>query len=85
MRQQYFFGFIQRCLDYIFISQNFQEIAKHTEILNAIITDHLFQNLNQFQSGPGLLKFHNTLVSNEEYLLTLKELIIKIKEELYSQ
>ena len=39
-RQQYFCGFIQRRLVYIFISQNFQEIAKHTDILNAISTDH---------------------------------------------
>ena len=39
-RQQYFFGFSQRRLNYIFISQNFQEIAKHTEHLNAIRTDH---------------------------------------------
>ena len=39
-RQQRFSGFIQRCLYYIFISQNFQEITKHIEILNAISTDH---------------------------------------------
>ena len=53
-RQQHFSGFIQRRLDYIFISQNFQEIAKNTEILNAISTDHSpvlcsFQNLNRCQ------------------------------------
>ena len=40
LRQQNFSAFIQRRLDYIFISQNFQEVAKHTEILNAISTDH---------------------------------------------
>ena len=38
-RKQHFSGFIQRRLDYI-ISQNFQEIAKHTKILNTISTDH---------------------------------------------
>ena len=38
-RQQHFSGFIQRRLDYIFISQNFQEIAVHTIILNPISTD----------------------------------------------
>ena len=32
-RQQYFSGFIQRCLDYIFISQNFQEIANKNKFL----------------------------------------------------
>ena len=79
--------FLQRRLDYIFISQNLQEIAKHTEILNAISTDHSpvlcsFQNLNQCQRGPGLWKFNNSLVSNEEYILRLKELINKVKGEL---
>ena len=54
--QQHFSGFIQRYLDYIFISENFQEIAKHREILNAISTDHSpvscsFQNLNQCERG----------------------------------
>ena len=67
-RQQHFSGFIQRRLDYIFVSQNFQKIPKHTEILNAISTDHspvlcLFQN--QCQRGPGLWKFNNSLVCNE--------------------
>ena len=79
--------FLQRRLDYIFISQNLQEIAKHTEILNAISTDHSpvlcsFQNLNQCQRGLGLWKFNNSLVSNEEYILRLKELINNVKGEL---
>ena len=86
-RQQYISDFIQRCLDYILISQNFQEIAKHTEILNTISIDHSpvlcsFQNLNQCQRGVGLWKFNNSLVSNEEYVLRLKELINKVKGEL---
>ena len=87
-RQQHFSGFIQRRLDCIFISQNFLEIAKHTEILNAINTDRfpvlclLFQNLNQFQGGSGLWKFNNSLVSNEQHVLRLKELINKVKGEL---
>ena len=79
--------FLQRRLDYIFISQNLQEIDKHTEILKAISTYHspalcLFQNLNQCQRGLGLWKFNNSLVSNEEYILRLKELINKVKGEL---
>ena len=85
--QQPFSGFIQRHLDYIFISQNFPERAKHTEILNATSTNHSpvlcsFQKLNQFQRGPGLQKFSNSLVSNEEYVLRLKELLNKVKGEL---
>ena len=86
-RHQHFSGFIQRLLDYIFISQNFQEIAIYTEILNAVSTDHSpilcsFQNLHQYQRGPGLWKFNNSLVCNEEYVLRLKELINKVKGEL---
>ena len=86
-RQQNFSGFIQRRLDHIFISQNFQEIAIHSEILNAISTDYLsvlysFQNLNQCQRGPGFWKFNNFLVCNEEYVLRLKELVSKVKGEL---
>ena len=86
-RQQCFSSFTQRRLDYIFISQNFQEIAKHTEILNAVSTDYSpvicsFQNLNEFERGPNLWKFNNSLVSNEEYVLRLKKLINKIKGEL---
>ena len=77
----------KRRLDYIFISQNFQEVAKYTEILNAISTDHSpvlcsFRNLNQFQRGPGLWKFNNSPVSNKEYVWRLKELINKIKGKL---
>ena len=83
-RQQPFSVFLQRHLDYIFISQSLQEIAKHTAILNAISTSHSpvlcsFQNFNQCQRGPGLWK---SLVCNEEYILRLKELINKVKGEL---
>ena len=70
---------------FVFISQNFQEIAKHTETLNTVSTDYSpvlcsFQNLNQFERGPNLWKLNNFLVSNEEYVLRLKNLLIKLKE-----
>ena len=50
-------------------------------------TDHCsvlcsFQNQNQFQWAPGLWKLNNSLASNEEYVLKLKELIDKIIGEL---
>ena len=71
---------IQRRLDYIFVSQHFQEIVKQTQLLIAISTDHSpvlcsFENINQCQRGPGLSKFIKSLVSNEEYVIRLKELI----------
>ena len=85
--QQHFSGFIQRRLDYIFVSQNFHEITMHKEILNAISTDHSpalcsLQSLNQCQKGPVLWKFNNSLVCNEEYVLRLKEFINKVMGEL---
>ena len=57
------------------------------QILNAVSTDHssvlcLFKNFIQFRRGPGLWKFNNFQVSNEEYVLKLKELINKIKGKL---
>ena len=82
-----FSGIIKRRLDYIFISQNLQERAKHTEILNAIRTYYSpvlysLQNLNQCQRGQGIWTFNNSVISNEVYVLRLKELINKIKGEL---
>ena len=38
--QQRFSGFIQRRLDYFFISNGFQEFASTTDILTPISTDH---------------------------------------------
>ena len=65
----------------------FSDFPKHTEILSAISTDHSpvlcsFQNFNQCPRGPGLWKFSNSLVSNEEYVLRLKELVNRVKGEL---
>ena len=39
-RQQHFSGLIQRRLDYIFISHNFQEVVKDSEILYIMSTNH---------------------------------------------
>ena len=68
--------------DCIFVSQNFQETAIHTQILNAISIDHFpvlcsFQKLNQCQRGPGLWKCNDSLVCNEEYVSRLKWEVLK--------
>ena len=39
-RQKHLSGFIQRRLDYIFVSQNLQERTRNVDILNAVSTDH---------------------------------------------
>ena len=51
-RQKHFLGLIQRRLDYIFISHNFPEAVKDSEILDAMSTNHSalfcsFQRLNK--------------------------------------
>ena len=64
-RQRHYSGFIQRRLDYIFLSNKLQESIKKVEILNALSTDHspifcsIF-NRNISLRGPGLWKFNNS-------------------------
>ena len=58
-RQKHFSGFIQRRLDYIFVSQNLQERTRYVDILNAVATDHSpvfcsFVNSTEFRKGPGI-------------------------------
>ena len=58
-RQQHFSGIIQRRLNYIIVSFNFQELIKDSEILRALSTDHsaLFSvsaNLKKVQANGNL-------------------------------
>ena len=81
--QQHFSGLIQRRLDYIFISHNFQEVVKDSEILCAMSTDHSalfcsFQRFNKLKSY-GLWKFNNSLVSNKDFVQNCTEHIQKVK------
>ena len=69
-RQQHFPGLIQGRLDYVFISHNFQEVVKDSEILCAMWTDHSalfcsFQCFSKLKKGLCLWKFNNSLVLNE--------------------
>ena len=89
-RQQHFSGLIQRRLDYIFISHNFQEVVKYSEILCVMSTDHSalfcsFQRFNKLKKGSGLWKFNNSLVSNEDFIQKGTEHIQKVNEQLNSQ
>ena len=66
-RQKHFSGFIQRRLDYIFISQNLQERTRTVDILNTVSTDHSpvfcsFVNSTEFRKGPGIWKFNNSII-----------------------
>lgn len=77
-RQNHYSGFIQRRLDFFFISNSLQEQVSCTDVTNAFCTDHspiLFTlgEIHQSPRGRGLWKFNNSLISNEEYLARMKK------------
>ena len=80
-RQKHFSGFIQRRLDYIFISQNLQESINKVKILNSFSSDHspvfcsILNNLQSITKKSGLWKFNNSLLQNKEYIAELKIII----------
>ena len=60
-----------------------QESAKNVKILNALSTDHSplfssFLNLTYISRGPGLWKFNNSLISNDNFVDEMKALIQKV-------
>ena len=70
-RQKHFTGFIQRRLDYIFVSNRLQESVKKTETLNALSSDHcpifcFFVNNDTFARVSGVWKFNNSLLFNTD-------------------
>ena len=76
-RLNHFSGYIQRRLDYFFVSNSVQEAIKSTDILAAFSTDHspIFISLsksNEITKGKGLWKFNNSLISNEDYVKKMK-------------
>ena len=86
-RQHQFSGLIQRRLDYFFISNEIQELVNETKILPALYTDHSpvlisISEKSELIKGPGLWKFNNSLVSDQNYVLQLKCHIAKLLAEL---
>ena len=79
-RQNHSSGFIQRRLDYFFISNSLQEMTKYTDILAAFSTDHALilitlSKINKLDRGKGFWKFNNSLKKNEDYVETIKNVI----------
>ena len=79
-RQHHSTGFIQRRLDYFFISNSLQESTKTTDTLAAFSTDHSpitfsLCHLKEFPRGKGLWKFNKSLIKNENYREQMKTLI----------
>ena len=76
-RQQHISGFIQRRLDYFFLSNLLQESVNKTDILAAFSTDHsplLFSlKLRTDENrGKGLWKFNNSLSMNSDFQTKIK-------------
>ena len=77
-RQNHFSGFLQRRLDYIFVSNSLQESTKNVDILAALSSDHspVFLNLTKCENihkGNGFWKFNNSLLFHEEFKIMLKD------------
>ena len=89
-RQNHFSGFIQRRLDYIFISNSNQEYIDATDILPALSTDHSpnpisFCLENSEEKSAGFWKSNNSLLLEENFTsyleLFIKETKIKLNSE----
>ena len=72
-RQKHFPGFMQRRLDYIFISNSFQEFVNNTDILPALSSDHfpvflIISDSKYLVKGPGFWKFNSSLILDHDYV-----------------
>ena len=86
-RQQHCSGFIQRRLDYIFISNSLQESVLNTEVLPAFLSDQspVFISYNEMRNipiGPGFWKFNSSLLNNETFKINLRDFIKNTKSKL---
>ena len=82
-RKRHVSGILQRRLDYLFISNNMEELVKNVKILNALSTDHSplfcsFLDFTNISRGRGLQKFNNSLISNTNFVDEMKTLIQKV-------
>ena len=82
-RQNHSTGFIERQLDYYFVSNCLQEFVNYTDVLPAISTDHSpvlisLSNDNSDNNGRGLWKYNSSLVYDEFYVENMEKPITKI-------
>ena len=78
-RQNHSSGILNRRLDYIFISNKLQEFYNKAITLPGFKTDHssvsvIISNCNEIKLGPGLWKFNNSRISDENFIERLKNL-----------
>ena len=79
-RQKHVSGFIQRRLDYFFISNSLQDIITHAGFFAALSTDHSPVTISISKSkncihGHGFWKFNSSLLSDQNYVTKTKSLI----------
>ena len=88
-RKNHFSGFIQRRLDYIFISNNMQEYAQNIDILPSFCSDPspilcTLQKSHEFDKGKSFWKFNSSPIKDDEFVNQLKEHIKFVKNTLTS-
>ena len=88
-RKNHFSGFIQRRLDYIFVSNSVQENFNGTHILPSFCSDHSplffkYQTSNEFTLGKNFWKFKISLTKDEEYIKQMKAHIQIVKNQFSS-
>ena len=86
-RQQHCSGFIQRRLDYIFISNALQESILNTEVLSAFLNDYspvfiTYSETINIPIGPGFWKFNSTSLNNETFKINLRHFVQNAKSKL---
>ena len=79
-------GFLQRRLDYFFISNNIQEFILDTDIIPAISSDHSpilisFSKEKQDSKSSAFWKFNNSLLSDNIFKEKLKQHIQNIESD----
>ena len=76
-KQKHASGFIQRRLDYFFISNSLQDVITHADFFVAFSTDHspvtisISKNKNPIH-GHGFWKFNSSLLSDQNYITKTK-------------
>ena len=88
-RQNHSSGFLQRRLDYFFVSNNIEEFVIDAKVLPAFLSDHSpilisYSPYSDIEKSAGFWKFNNSLLLNENYTVSLKKLISDTKTKFNS-
>ena len=86
-RKNHFSGFIQRRLDFVFISNNFQEFIKNIDVLSSFCSDHSpiyfrLQKCQEYKKGRNFWKFNSSLIEDNDFVRQLKDHIKFIKNDM---